>query len=237
MNDYEEAILFTYALLESRLDRLEYVLGGNRGPPDQKPKTLPERIQKIERSLKELSERTSLLNDVEQLISNHSDLLSKPTQTDPNDDTTLSPAQKCTIVVERAPGFATTASQLKALNDQQIPQTDGFAKLAKLRPRIAEAEDRHLQQALQISLLRRRSGLLVARVKQIHLLGQGRCWVEWHKRLMDQEKAMVRTEFRLKQDGEDEQSDQHEPNEEDQTDEEEEEYEEDEEDEEEDDEL
>ena len=68
MDDYEEAILFTYALLESRLDRLEYVLsGGRKSPPDQKPQTLPERIQRIERSLNELSERSSLLSDVEKL--------------------------------------------------------------------------------------------------------------------------------------------------------------------------
>lgn len=199
MDDYEEAILFTYALLESRLDRLEYILSAGRNtPPDQKPQTLPQRIQRIERSLNELSERTSLLTDVEELISNHSDLLSKPTNSENDDSNTLSSYQKSIIVVERAPGFATTASQLKALDDQQIPQTDGFTKLAKLRPRIAEAEERHLQQALQISLLRRKSGLQVQRLKQIHLLGQARCWVEWHKRLMDAEKTMVRTEFQLK---------------------------------------
>lgn len=114
-------------------------------------------------------------------------------------DAGLDAAQKAAIVVERAPGFATTASQLKALDDQQIPQTDGFTKLAKLRPRIAEAEDRHLQQALQISLLRKQSGLLVSRVKQIHWLGQGRCWVEYHKRLMEAERIVVRSEFKHKQ--------------------------------------
>ena len=102
-------------------------------------------------------------------------------------------------MVERAPAFATTASQLKALDDQQIPQSDGFAKLARLRPRIAEAEDRHLQQALRISLLRKKSGMLVSRVKHVHFLGQGRCWVEWHKRLMEAERSVVRTEFKHKQ--------------------------------------
>jgi hypothetical protein len=103
------------------------------------------------------------------------------------------------MVIERAPGFATTASQLKALNDQQIPQTDGFAKLAKLRPRIAEAEDRQLQQALQISSLRKRSGMLVSRVKHVHFIGVGRCWVEWHKRLMESDKTVKQVEFKHKQ--------------------------------------
>ena len=103
------------------------------------------------------------------------------------------------MVVERAPGFATTASQLKALDDQQMPQCNGFTKLAKLRPRMAEAENRHLQQALQMSLLRKRSGMLVSRVKHIHFLGQGRCWVEWHKRLADTERTILREEFKKKQ--------------------------------------
>lgn len=108
------------------------------------------------------------------------------------------------MVVERAPGFATAASQLKALDDQQVPQTDGFTKLASLRPRIAEAEERQLQQAMQISLLRKQSGLLVSRSKQIHFLGQGRCWAEWDKRLIRAEQSVRRAEFRQKQD-EDEQ--------------------------------
>ena len=154
-------------------------------------------------------------------MSEHSELLSETTKTDEKDDAGLDCAQKSAMVVERAPGFATTASQLKALDDQQIPQSDGFVKLAKLRPRIAEAEDRHLQQALQISLLRKKSGMLVSRTKQIHLVGQGRCWVEWHKRLVDAERTVVRTEFQLKQ-GESEESSEDEDEEEDEEDEEEE---------------
>ena len=100
--------------------------------------------------------------------------------------------------MERAPNFASTASQLKSLEDQHIPQTDGFTKLAKLRPRIAEAENRHLQQALQIALLRRQSGLLNFRVKQIQLVGAARCWAEWHKRCMDTQRTIIRAEFKLK---------------------------------------
>lgn len=129
----------------------------------------------------------------------HKDLL-KPDEDE--EDAGLDSTQKTAIVVERAPSFATTASQLKALDDQQIPQTDGFSKLAKLQPRIAEAEDRHLQQALEISLLRKKSGLLVQRVKHIQFLGAGRVWVEWHKRLMKTERAVLRTEFKHKQEQE-----------------------------------
>ena len=67
MDEYEEAVLFTFALLESRLSRLEYVLGGKTAAADEKPKTVPERIHKLEKSLQELSARTSILNDAQQL--------------------------------------------------------------------------------------------------------------------------------------------------------------------------
>lgn len=103
------------------------------------------------------------------------------------------------MVVERAPQFAATASQLKTLEDQQVPSTDGFTKLATLLPRIAEAEDRHLQHALEISLLRKRSGLLVQRVKQVQFLGAARCWTEWQGRLQEVQKGVGRIEFRKKQ--------------------------------------
>lgn len=69
MDDYEEAVLFTIASLESRLDRVEYLLGGGKKKKqaEEKPKTLAERVQRIERLLRELSAKTTLLNDVQQL--------------------------------------------------------------------------------------------------------------------------------------------------------------------------
>jgi len=99
-------------------------------------------------------------------------------------------------VVEHATTFATTASQLKALEDQQIPSTDGFSKLAILRPRIAEAEQRQLEQALKISELRRRNGLVNQRYKQVMFLGAGRCWVDYDDRLTKALRALVREEYR-----------------------------------------
>jgi hypothetical protein len=67
MDDYEEAVLFTFALLESRLDRLEYILGGAKKVDAAKPRTVTERIQRIEKSLQELSAKTALLNDAQEL--------------------------------------------------------------------------------------------------------------------------------------------------------------------------
>jgi hypothetical protein len=67
MDEYEEAVLFTFALLESRLDRLEYVLRGVKQPEGEKPKTVTERMQKIDKSLQELSAKTALLHDAREL--------------------------------------------------------------------------------------------------------------------------------------------------------------------------
>lgn len=129
-------------------------------------------------------------------VTKHKDvLLSKPSTTE-DESNPLSLAQKSLLVVERAPAFATTASQLKALNDQHIPATDGFVKLARLRPRIAEAEQRQLQQALKIAELRRRSGLLVQRDKQVHWMAAGKCWAEHQEKLVRGYRALQREEGR-----------------------------------------
>ena len=66
-------------------------------------------------------------------VARHKDILISKPSTAPDTASPLTPAQKSLLVVERAPSFATIASQLKALDDQQLPATDGFVKLAKLR--------------------------------------------------------------------------------------------------------
>ena len=119
-------------------------------------------------------------------------------QDDDQGDVPLDASQKAALVVERATGFATTASQLKALADQQMPTTDGFTKLAMLRPQIAEVEERHLQQALKISELRRRNMLVNACYKQVHFLGAGRVWMDYNKRLTKALTEVERQEFKRK---------------------------------------
>jgi hypothetical protein len=180
-------------------------LGGPQDSTKDKPKAIPDRIHKIEQSLQQLGGKTALLDEANSLLSKHKDVL-KPQHDDDNDDdddsSPLDTTQKAALVVERATGFATTASQLQALQDQQIPTTDGFTKLAILRPRIAEAEDRQLQQALKISELRRRNGLLNQRYKQVMFLGAGRCWVDYNERLTKALRALVREEYRRRPDKE-----------------------------------
>ncbi|OAL51726.1 hypothetical protein IQ07DRAFT_506198 [Pyrenochaeta sp. DS3sAY3a] len=201
MDDYEEAILFTFALLESRLERLEYVLGGQQEQVEGKPKTIPDQIRRIEKSLRELAGKTALLEDANELLGKHKDVLTPQEHVD-NAEPPLETSEKAALVVERATGFATTASQLKALEDQDLPATDAFTKLAMLRPRLAQAENRQLQQALRISELRRRNGLLNQRYKQVTLLGAGRCWAEYHDKLSLALRTLVREEFKRRPDEE-----------------------------------
>jgi len=66
MDEYEEAILFTFSAFESRLDRLEYVLSGQT-PAEEKSKTIPDRIYNIEKALQALGAQTSLLQDTQDL--------------------------------------------------------------------------------------------------------------------------------------------------------------------------
>ncbi|KAI8937899.1 hypothetical protein NX059_005583 [Plenodomus lindquistii] len=219
MDSYDEAILFTFTQLESRLDRLEYLLGGPHKDTAEKPKTVADRIHRIERTLHDLVGKTSLLDDAHELLSKHKDIILPPQDHDARDGPPLDTSQKAVLVVENATTFATVASQLKALEDQQIPTSDGFARLAVLQPRIAKAEARQLEQALKISELRRRNGLINQRYKQIMFVGAGRCWVDYHDRLNKTLRTIVREEFKRKpdKDGSEDQSGSEEESEEDES--------------------
>jgi CMP-N-acetylneuraminic acid synthetase len=67
MDEYEEAVLFTFSLLESRLDRLEYVLGGPQEATKDKARTISDRIHRIEQSLQQLAGKTALLDEASNL--------------------------------------------------------------------------------------------------------------------------------------------------------------------------
>jgi hypothetical protein len=67
MDEYDEAVLFTYALLESRLARLEYLLSGPKTQGGERAQTIPDRIHSIEHSLQQLAGKTALLDNVKQL--------------------------------------------------------------------------------------------------------------------------------------------------------------------------
>ncbi|KAF1922780.1 uncharacterized protein M421DRAFT_104834 [Didymella exigua CBS 183.55] len=182
MDDYDEAVLFTCSLLESRLARLEYLLSGPPAATPERPQTIPERMHAIEQSLQQLAGKTALLDRVNELLTKHKDVLAPPAAA--RTAAPLSVAQKSALVVGRATSLSTVASSLASLADSSIPDTSGFVKLAALRPRIAEAEARQLQQALKVAELRRRSGLVVQRDRQVLGIAGGRAWAGHQERLV-----------------------------------------------------
>jgi hypothetical protein len=102
--------------------------------------------------------------------------------------------------MESAPAYPALASQLKALKDMMpLPQTETIAHLVQLEPRIQAVYDRQIQQALEISELRKRTECAIISWSEIHIMGVGRCFVEFDKRLKDVERTVRRREFRLEQ--------------------------------------
>jgi len=71
-----------------------------------------------------------------------------------------------------------------------------------LQPQIAEVQERVLEQALKISELRRRSMLVKECYLSVHLLGAGRLWLDYHRRLRKALLAVEREEFKRRVDGE-----------------------------------
>jgi hypothetical protein len=129
-------------------------------------------------------------------VTKHKDVLTSATTTPADDATRLSATQKSHIVIDRATSLSTVASQLSSLHDSTMPGTDGFVKLAALRPRIAEAEQRQLQQALKIAELRRRSGLVVQRDRQVLGYAGGKTWAGHQERLVKGYRALQGEERR-----------------------------------------
>ncbi|KAF2139034.1 uncharacterized protein K452DRAFT_233305 [Aplosporella prunicola CBS 121167] len=199
----DDVLLQTLDMLEWRLRRIEFVLNGNV-PPDahQSEATVAARMQKLESTLASLASKSRAISDVLHLQSKHADLFSpQEPKTKPQDDTPP-PEIKLSTVLTDAPAFPATASQLTSLNDLPLPPTGSFTSLVALQPRITQLEERQVDQALQISDLRKRSGQAVLRWHEVMVLGQGRCWAEWDTRVRQAERDVRREEVkRAQEDG------------------------------------
>ncbi|OCL10725.1 hypothetical protein AOQ84DRAFT_374647 [Glonium stellatum] len=203
MPDLDDVAYQTLELLESRLRRVAFVLDGGLQQDESKQKralSVPERIQKLEDALQNLSSKTALISEVQRLKSRY------PQLTDPSPAKGVSldpgPAEQLAMILTEAPSFPTTASQLNSLHDLPVPPTENFAVLAALQPRIVEAERRQLAQAVEISELRKRNGALILRWHEVFILGQGRCWAEWDTRVRKAEQLVRRREIRISKENE-----------------------------------
>ncbi|RDI78641.1 hypothetical protein Vi05172_g11370 [Venturia inaequalis] len=196
----EELLVHTLALLEWRLNRLEFLLDGGVSQTKNigKDGNVLSRIQKMEHALQQLSSKSDTIKILLNLQSRFPHLLAPDAPPPPSDD--LSQNKKLSMVLAEATSFSTVSSQLRALGDVSLPPTDSFAKVVALQPRMEELSRIQYEQAMEISELRRRSAILVSRWHEVFILGQGRCTAEWDSKLRNAEREVRREEIRNAQD-------------------------------------
>jgi len=195
----EELLVHTLGLLEWRLRRIEFVLNGGlseKEQPAKEPNVLS-RIKRLEQSLHQLASKSDTVRDLLNLQSRFPQLLAPELPRDPSEP---SLDEKLSMVVAEAPNYSTVSSQLRSLEDVSLPPTESFSRIVALQPRIAELGHGQYEQAMEISGLRKRSGMLVMRWHEVFILGQGRCWAEWDSKLRDMEREVRREEVRHEQD-------------------------------------
>ncbi|KAF2758336.1 nuclear distribution protein RO10 [Pseudovirgaria hyperparasitica] len=192
----EDVILDTLDLLEWRMRRVQFVLDGDLSLPTGWQKDVPilKRVQKLEHALRRLTEQSGPVYEILKLYSRYPELFQDAKEKDLAPE--LDIQQKLALVELEAPKFHATASQLTSLSDVPLPPLKSFASLVSLEPRIAQIEQRQLEQAREISELQKRSGILVYRWNETLVLSQGRCWVEYDKRLRQAERSVRRKEIR-----------------------------------------
>ena len=224
--EIQELLTDTLNLFEWRLRRLEFAINGTA---DSSAASIDEqhqaptgssavitRVRRLEHSLQQLSLKSNVVADLlklrmtarcavdaseltEDSESRQPELFSGKSPSDANSE--LDATQKVSMILSEAPAYSEVASQLRHLSDLAIPPTDAFTKLVALQPRMANAQRRQYQQAMEISDLRRRSSALILSWHQVFILGQGRCWADWDTRLRNAERTVRREEIRRAQDG------------------------------------
>ncbi|KAJ6110251.1 hypothetical protein N7486_002486 [Penicillium sp. IBT 16267x] len=191
----------TIELLEARLRRLTYLLGGATdwtGIPTtpEKPASLDEtvsrRLVSLERELEKLSRSVPVVRDVIQLHDRFPDLFQSPPSHEIPEG--LSTRALTSIVLSYATAFPETASRLTSLNDIPIPDAQSSATLIDLQPCIDRVAQTQAQQAAEISELRVRTAKVLQRWYEVGLVGSGECWAEWEGRLEGVEREVRRRE-------------------------------------------
>ncbi|KAJ5913303.1 hypothetical protein N7504_002186 [Penicillium tannophilum] len=191
----------TIELLEARLRRLTYLLGGATdwtGIPTtpEKPASLEEtvsrRLASLERELEKLSRSVPVVRDVIQLHDRFPDLFQSPPSHEIPEG--LSTRALTSIVLSYATAFPETASRLTSLNDLPIPDAQSSATLIDLQPRMDRVAQTQAEQAAEISELRVRTAKVLQRWYEVGLVGSGECWAEWEGRLEGVEREVRRRE-------------------------------------------
>ena len=90
--------------------------------------------------------------------------------------------------------FASTTSNLTALQRQHMPDTDALISLAALQPQVEQALAVSEKQWAEMEELRRRSAEALAYWYESSVLEEGERWADWEERLKRVEMAVRRKE-------------------------------------------
>ncbi|KAJ6164527.1 hypothetical protein N7470_003199 [Penicillium chermesinum] len=173
----------TIELLEARLRRIAYLLGGATDwtgvptmpeKPSSHEESVSRRLARLEKELAKLSRNVPAVRDVIQLHDQFPDLFQAPTPEDVPEG--LSSRALASIVLSYATAFPETASRLTSLNDLPIPDPESSAALVELQPQLDRVALLQKEQAQAISELRVRTARVLQRWYEVGLVGSGECW-------------------------------------------------------------
>ncbi|KAI9845752.1 MAG: hypothetical protein M1837_004585 [Sclerophora amabilis] len=193
--------LETLDLLETRLRKIEYVVGENSNQTlskkaGRKTDSIALRLADLEHAFKELSMESEIVQDVLQLLGKDTQFPSAFRSSSPEaDPTAMSTADVLSVVLSSATQYSTASSDLTVINDMPIPSAEASASLVELLPRIAQLSLTQEKQAKEVAALRQRSASLLERWYDVTILSGGECWTEWDKRMLKVERAVKRAEL------------------------------------------
>ena len=107
----------------------------------------------------------------------------------------LTTASVYAIVNACATLYHTSASQLISIQDIPIPSANDSTSLIALAARLQYLALLQDTQSAEIEHLRSRSVALIARWYQVCILGGGKCWAEWERRVGIIERDVRRQEY------------------------------------------
>ncbi|KAL4800214.1 hypothetical protein BDV19DRAFT_384574 [Aspergillus venezuelensis] len=224
----ESTTLNTLTLLETRLNRLTYLLTGDTTwsgvpEPPSKPKNLDEtvarRLEKLERDLEKLREREGVVGDVLGVYDRFPDLFKPSSQTqststqDPTTDPTPDQDQdqeaeptpdietQRAIILSYATSIPETSSRLSSLSETPIPSATLSTNLISQLPRMNLLAEKQDAQAKEIAELRVQTANLLRRYYEVSVLGSGEVWASWEGRIEGVQRGVRRGEVRLKREG------------------------------------
>lgn len=198
--------LATFALLESRLHHLEFLLSGSvdhNGIPEAAVKptrsdeTVVSRLKSLEDDLTRLMTSSELVQDMLRLQAQFPDLFDTSDPT--SKPRTLDPATEASVVLAHASSFPETASRLSSLKDLTVPPAVSSQKLIELQPRLTKVTEVQAHQLKQVAEFRERSARIVERWISDGMVGSAEAWAEMELRVRDVANGVRRVERRKRE--------------------------------------